>query len=289
MNPVLIIIHIHSVFKYHISIPYSLSYYLFKDILNLCTYFIYSFTYSFHILIRILIHIYSFIYSFTYSFIDSFTYAHLYTHLHILIHILIHISIHVLISYTHLRMLIHILIYIFIYVYSFIYSFHILIHVYSFIYSFTYTHSYTHLRILIHIIIHISIYSCPSMNLFYLEIGIIPIGSSKLKLWHFYAKLVNLPILPEGQFVIIIFQCLGSIFDTGSLYSFKAKVLRVILQFESPKSDPRNSSYVLNNPDYSMYKTRTRIWLEHGPTLSEFLGYIESEFEDIYFYMFGFP
>ena len=49
------IIHIHSVFKYHISIPYSLSYYLFKDILNLCTYFIYSFTYLFHILIHVLI------------------------------------------------------------------------------------------------------------------------------------------------------------------------------------------------------------------------------------------
>ena len=51
------------VFKYHISIPYSPSYYLFKDILNLCTHFIYSFTYSF-------------IYSFMYSF-------------HILIHVLI--------------------------------------------------------------------------------------------------------------------------------------------------------------------------------------------------------
>ena len=49
------IIHIHSVFKYHISIPYSLSYYLFKDILNLCAYFIYSFTYSFHMLIHVLI------------------------------------------------------------------------------------------------------------------------------------------------------------------------------------------------------------------------------------------
>ena len=49
------VIHIHSVFKYHISIPYSLSYYLFKDILNLCTHFIYSFTYSFHILIHVLI------------------------------------------------------------------------------------------------------------------------------------------------------------------------------------------------------------------------------------------
>ena len=68
MNPIFIIIHIHSVFKYHISIPYSLSYRLFKDILNLCTHFIYSFTYSF-------------IYSFMYSF---------------------HMLIHVLISYTHL-------------------------------------------------------------------------------------------------------------------------------------------------------------------------------------------
>ena len=58
-------------FKYHISIPYSL-YYLFKDILNLCTYFIYSFTYSFHILIHVLIsYTHScthFIYSFMYSF-----------------------------------------------------------------------------------------------------------------------------------------------------------------------------------------------------------------------------
>ena len=114
------------------------------------------------------------------------------------------------------------------------------------------------------------------MNLFYLEIGIIPIGSSKLKLWHFHAKLVNLPILPEGQFAILIFQCLDSIFDTGSLYSFKAKVLRVLLQLESPKLEHRNSSYVLNNSNYSMIKTEAEILLEHSPSLSEFLGHIES-------------
>ena len=98
-------------------------------------------------------------------------------------------------------------------------------------------------------------YSSPSMNLFYLEIGIIPIGSSKLKLWHFHAKLVNLLILPEGKFEILIFQCLDSIFGTGSLCSFKVKVLRVLLQLESPKSEHRNSRYVRNNPDYSMIKT----------------------------------
>ena len=127
------------------------------------------------------------------------------------------------------------------------------------------------------------------MNLLYLEIGIIPIGSSKLKLWHFHANLVNLPILPEGQFVILIFQCLDSIFDTFSLYSFKSKVLRVLLQLESPKSEPRNSSYVLNNPDYSMFKNRIRNLLKHGLTLRKFLGHIESEFDDAYLFMFCTP
>ena len=50
-------------------------------------------------------------------------------------------------------------------------------------------------------------------------------------------QLVGLPILPEGQFEKFIFQCLFSIFDTGSLYSFKYKVLRVLLQLESPNSE----------------------------------------------------
>ena len=111
------------------------------------------------------------------------------------------------------------------------------------------------------------------MSIIYLEIGIIPIGSSKLKLWHFHAKLVNLSISHSGQFVIPIFQFIDSIFDTGSLYSFNAKVLRVPLQLESPKSEHQNSSYALNNPDYSMFKNKTRNWLEHSPTLSEFLGH----------------
>ena len=72
------------------------------------------------------------------------------------------------------------------------------------------------------------------------------------------------------------------IFDTISLYSFKSKVLRVLFQLESPNSEHRNSSYVRNNPDYSMFKVGTRIWLAHGPTLSEFLGTIKSEFCDAY-------
>ena len=31
-----------------------------------------------------------------------------------------------------------------------------------------------------------------------------------------------------------------------------------------------------------MFKARTRIWLAHGPTLSEFLGQLGSEFGDAY-------
>ena len=93
----------------------------------------------------------------------------------------------------------------------------------------------------------------------------------------------------EEQFAILIFQYLVSIFDTGSLSSLKAKVIRVLFQLESPNSEHRNSSYVQNNSDYSMIKTEIRIWLAHGPTLSEFLSHLEQDFQNVYFYMDGSP
>ena len=93
----------------------------------------------------------------------------------------------------------------------------------------------------------------------------------------------------EEQFAILIFQCLVSIFDTVSLFSFKAKVIRVLFQLESPNSEHRNSSYVKNNSDYSMIKTEIRICLAHGPILSEFLSQLEQEFDNVYFYMVGYP
>ena len=93
----------------------------------------------------------------------------------------------------------------------------------------------------------------------------------------------------EEQFAILIFQCLVSIIDTGSFWSFKVKVIRVLFQLESPNSDHRNSSYVQNNSDYSMIKTEIRIWLAYGPTLSEFLSHLEQEFDNVYFYINGSP
>ena len=91
------------------------------------------------------------------------------------------------------------------------------------------------------------------------------------------------------QIAILIFQCLVSIFETGSLCSFKAKVIRVLFQLESPNSEHRNSSYVQNNSDYSMIKTKIRVWLAHDPTFSEFLSHLEQEFDNFYFYVDGSP
>ena len=83
-----------------------------------------------------------------------------------------------------------------------------------------------------------------------------------------------------------IIQGSNFIFDTRSFYSFKSKVIRVLFRLESPNSEHRNSSYVRNNPDYSMFKAGTRIWLVHGPTLSKFLGNLGSEFGDAYSLIF---
>ena len=93
----------------------------------------------------------------------------------------------------------------------------------------------------------------------------------------------------EEQFAILIFQFLFSIFDTGSLCSFKAKVIRVLFQLKSPNSEHQNSSYVQNNSDYSMIKTEIRIWLAHGPKLSEFFSHLEHEFDNVNLYFDGSP
>ena len=93
----------------------------------------------------------------------------------------------------------------------------------------------------------------------------------------------------EKQFEILIFQCLVFIIDTGYLWSFKYKVMRVLFQLESPNSEHRNSSYVQNNSEYSIIKTEIRIWLAHDPTLSELLSLLEQEFNNVYFYMDGSP
>ena len=93
----------------------------------------------------------------------------------------------------------------------------------------------------------------------------------------------------EEQFAILIFQCLVSIFDTGSLWSVKSKVIRVLFQPESPNSEHRNLSYVKNNSEYSMIKKEIRIWLAHSPTLIEFLSHLEHEFHNVYLNIDGSP
>ena len=81
-----------------------------------------------------------------------------------------------------------------------------------------------------------------------------------------------------SQYEILLFRGLNSTSHTGSLYSFEAKVLRVLLQLESPKSEYRNYGYVLTTGNTLCLKQGPGNWLEHSPTLNEFRGHIESEF-----------
>ena len=96
------------------------------------------------------------------------------------------------------------------------------------------------------------------------------------KVMAFSCQLVILPIFLGTVCITHFSGILTSYFDTRSLYSFKAKVIRVLFQFESPNSEHRNSSYVLNNRANLCSKAEPEFWLAHGPTLSEFLGYLES-------------
>ena len=96
------------------------------------------------------------------------------------------------------------------------------------------------------------------------------------KVMAFSCQLVILPIFLGTVYITHFSGVLTSYFETMSLYSFKSKVLRVLFQLNSPNSKHRNSSYVRNNQDFSMFNTETRIWFAHGPTSSGFLGHLES-------------
>ena len=96
------------------------------------------------------------------------------------------------------------------------------------------------------------------------------------KVMAFSCQLVILPIFSRDSLYYLFFQGLNFLFDTISLYYFKSKVLRVLLQLESPNSEHRNSSYVRNNQANLCSKAEPEFWLAHGPTLSEFLGHLES-------------
>ena len=113
-----------------------------------------------------------------------------------------------------------------------------------------------HFFFMFHIIF---MFSCSSMNLLYLIIGIIPIDSSKFNLWHFHAN-SHFIDFTLGTFCINHFSgVLTSFLDTMSLYSFKSKVLRVLFQLESPNSEHRHSRYDLDTRDYSMLNLKQNL------------------------------
>ena len=98
----------------------------------------------------------------------------------------------------------------------------------------------------------------------------------QIQIMAFSCQLVILPIFLLTVCITHFSGILTSYFDTRSIYSFKAKVLRLIFQLKSPNSEHRNSSYVLNNRTILCSKAEPEFWLAHGPTLSEFLGHLES-------------
>ena len=114
-------------------------------------------------------------------------------------------------------------------------------------------------------------------------------SDKKLESYGIFMPTSRFTDVTEEQFVILIFQCLVSILEPRSWCCFKAKVIRVLFQLDSPNSEHRNSNYVQNNSDYSMIETEIRIWLAHDPTLSEFLIHLEKEFDNGYLYMDGSP
>ena len=137
---------------------------------------------------------------------------------------------------------------------------------------------------------------------FYLDSFLFLYESTLLRNWNHSNRIIQTKVMAfscqtnqftdytrDSLYHSFFFRGLKFMFDSSSLYSIKSKVLRVLLQLESPNSEHRDSSYVQNNPDYSMIKTKTRIWLAHGPTLSEFLGHVEPEFDDAFFSMFRSP
>ena len=99
-------------------------------------------------------------------------------------------------------------------------------------------------------------------------------SDKKLKSYGIFIPTSRFTDVNEEQFAILILQCLVSIFYTGFLCSFEAKVIRVLFQLESSNSEHRNSSDVKNYSDYSMIKIEIRIRLAHVPTFSEFLSHL---------------
>ena len=105
--------------------------------------------------------------------------------------------------------------FIFVFMFQFVFFFHITFRFHEHIYTCCIFYIFL-VSCLLHMALHILVkydvyeiipHSSILIHLFLYE-------NVKLKLWHFHAKLVNFPILHLGQFVILIFQCLDSIFDT---------------------------------------------------------------------------
>ena len=126
----------------------------------------------------------------------------------------------------------------------------------------TYDYSYTYTGILIHILVLITdryLYRVMPMYYHIIHVFLFLNESTLLRNWNHSNRIIQTKVMAfscqTSQFTnytrdslyYSFFRGLNFIFNTVSLYVFKAKVLMVLIQLESPKSEHRNSSYILKN------------------------------------------
>ena len=126
----------------------------------------------------------------------------------------------------------------------------------------TYDISYTYTGILIHIVVLITdryLYRVMPMYYHIIHVFLFLNESTLLRNWNHSNRIIQTKVMAfscqTSQFTnytrdslyYSFFRGLNFIFDIVYLYVFKAKVLRVLIQLESPKSEHRNSSYILKN------------------------------------------
>ena len=157
-------------------------------------------------------------YAFTYSYIHIiYAYIHILSYTCFYCQMLLYCISYYLLHHAFTMPIIHVHILILVLCHLLLLS--IVLRIYAFL-SFVLSMFYLFILAYLSYIHTIFIFPYSFMNLLYLEIGIIPIGSSKLKLWHFHAKLINLPITLGTVCITHFFFGVLTSYLTLYLYTF---------------------------------------------------------------------
>ena len=104
----------------------------------------------------------------------------------------------------------------------------------------------------------------------------------------FSCQLVGLPIFPRDRLKYLFSSALSQYLALDLCTPLNIR----FLGFYSNWNHPIRSSGTQDTSETTrttLCSNGCRNWLAHDPTLSEFVGHLESEFDDVYFYMDGSP